>query len=214
MWCCCIFCVDGPGGPASPAGAAPYAVTAPGYVAATCNMGQSINLSSPLQNIEIRNYKNFSVLHFCSDETHLHWFHASSMDLDTEFELIGILIGLAIYNGHILEFQFPLVLYKKLMGQAVGLEDLRELQPEVYSSLNKLMSMKEEELQSMALTFQVGWCSCMIYTTVLLPSHHGLLQLSRASILQTACTSGPAGSHSLCSLVVANFSTYTSSRLW
>lgn len=29
----------------------------------------------------------------CSDETRLHWFHASSMDLDTEFELIGILIG-------------------------------------------------------------------------------------------------------------------------
>jgi hypothetical protein len=28
-----------------------------------------------------------------SDETHLHWFHASSMELDTEFELIGILIG-------------------------------------------------------------------------------------------------------------------------
>jgi hypothetical protein len=29
----------------------------------------------------------------CSEETHLHWFHASSMDLDTEYELIGILIG-------------------------------------------------------------------------------------------------------------------------
>lgn len=29
----------------------------------------------------------------CSDETHLHWFHASTMELDTEFELIGILIG-------------------------------------------------------------------------------------------------------------------------
>jgi hypothetical protein len=28
-----------------------------------------------------------------SEETHLHWFHASSMDLDTEYELIGILIG-------------------------------------------------------------------------------------------------------------------------
>lgn len=82
------------------------------------------------------------------------------MDLDTEFELIGILIGLAIYNGHILEFQFPLVLYKKLMGQSVGLDDLQELQPEVYSSLNKLMEMSEEELQQLALTFQVGWCTC------------------------------------------------------
>jgi hypothetical protein len=28
-----------------------------------------------------------------SDETRLHWFHASNMELDTEFELIGILVG-------------------------------------------------------------------------------------------------------------------------
>jgi len=34
-----------------------------------------------------------AVFSACSDETRLHWFHASSMDLDTEFELIGILIG-------------------------------------------------------------------------------------------------------------------------
>lgn len=40
--------------------------------------------------------------------------------------------GLAIYNSHILEFQFPMVLYKKLLGQPVGLEDLAELQPDIY----------------------------------------------------------------------------------
>jgi len=33
------------------------------------------------------------VLHVNSQETHLHWFCASNMNLDTEFELIGILIG-------------------------------------------------------------------------------------------------------------------------
>lgn len=41
-------------------------------------------------------------------------------------------LGLAIYNGHILEFQFPVVLYKKLMGQPVKLEDLAELQPDIH----------------------------------------------------------------------------------
>eukprot|EP00878_Enallax_costatus_P019059 GHUV01020096.1.p1 GENE.GHUV01020096.1~~GHUV01020096.1.p1 ORF type:complete len:379 (+),score=90.25 GHUV01020096.1:952-2088(+) len=90
-----------------------------------------------------------------SEETHLHWFHASSMDLDTEFELIGILIGLAIYNSHILEFQFPVVLYKKLMGQSVGLEDLSELHPEVSNSLKKLTIMSEQEIESLGLTFQI-----------------------------------------------------------
>eukprot|EP00882_Tetradesmus_deserticola_P023656 GHRQ01025760.1.p1 GENE.GHRQ01025760.1~~GHRQ01025760.1.p1 ORF type:complete len:434 (+),score=180.85 GHRQ01025760.1:112-1413(+) len=91
-----------------------------------------------------------------SDETHLHWFHASSMDLDTEYELIGILIGLAIYNSHILEFQFPLVLYKKLMGQPLSLpDDLAELHPEIHASLGKLAVMTDEELAGMGLTFQV-----------------------------------------------------------
>ena len=40
--------------------------------------------------------------------------------------------GLAIYNSHILEFQFPMVTYKKLLGQPVGLEDLAELQPDIH----------------------------------------------------------------------------------
>ncbi|KAG2488735.1 hypothetical protein HYH03_012734 [Edaphochlamys debaryana] len=51
--------------------------------------------------------------------SHLHWFRPSRLELDLEFELVGILIGLAIYNSHILEFQFPSVLYKKLMGATV-----------------------------------------------------------------------------------------------
>jgi hypothetical protein len=29
---------------------------------------------------------------------------------------VGMLVGLAIYNGHILEFRFPMLIYRKLMG--------------------------------------------------------------------------------------------------
>ncbi|GFR45089.1 hypothetical protein Agub_g6465 [Astrephomene gubernaculifera] len=58
---------------------------------------------------------------FTADPTsHLHWFRPSRLEMELEFELVGILIGLAIYNSHILEFQFPSVLYKKLMGATVG----------------------------------------------------------------------------------------------
>ncbi|KAL6756665.1 hypothetical protein V8C86DRAFT_2644732 [Haematococcus lacustris] len=93
---------------------------------------------------------------FVYDETsRLHWFRASHMDSDTEFELVGILIGLAIYNAHILEFSFPLVLYKKLMGAKPTFEDLTELYPEVASSLRKLMLMTAEEVEACCLTFQV-----------------------------------------------------------
>lgn len=36
-----------------------------------------------------------------------------------------ILTGLAIYNSHILEFSFPLVLYKKLTGVKPTFQDLQ-----------------------------------------------------------------------------------------
>ena len=41
----------------------------------------------------------------------------------------GILIGLAIYNGVVLDIKFPLVLYKLLAGQPPSMSDLLELDP-------------------------------------------------------------------------------------
>lgn len=40
------------------------------------------------------------------------WFRASSLELDMEFELVGLLLALAIYNNHILDISFPAVVYK------------------------------------------------------------------------------------------------------
>jgi ubiquitin-protein ligase E3 A len=44
--------------------------------------------------------------------TRTYWFRASSLELDMEYELVGLLLALAIYNSHILEVSFPLVIYK------------------------------------------------------------------------------------------------------
>lgn len=41
-----------------------------------------------------------------------YWFRASGLDLSMEYELVGLLLALAIYNNHILEVSFPLVVYK------------------------------------------------------------------------------------------------------
>jgi hypothetical protein len=61
-------------------------------------------------------------------ETRMDWFNHHSMDF-IEFELIGKLLGLAIYNDVILDLQFPHVLYKKLCGIPVTFEDLKETHP-------------------------------------------------------------------------------------
>jgi len=53
--------------------------------------------------------------------------------------LLGLALGLAIYNRVLLDFPLPLPLYKKLLGQAVGLRDLEEMQPRLGRSLRQLL---------------------------------------------------------------------------
>ncbi|PIK48323.1 putative E3 ubiquitin-protein ligase HECTD2 [Apostichopus japonicus] len=62
-----------------------------------------------------------------SEETRLVWFNGASLELDKEFELVGTLLGLAIYNGVILDVQFPRVLYKNLHNETVSCQDLAEI---------------------------------------------------------------------------------------
>jgi len=61
-------------------------------------------------------------------ETRTYWFNSNSTDFG-EFELIGIILGLAIYNSVILDVHFPFVVYKKLMSVTPTLEDLRDINP-------------------------------------------------------------------------------------
>ncbi len=64
------------------------------------------------------------------DETHSLWFNPSAAeDLDREYTLIGMLLGLAIYNSIILDIKFPPILYRKLMGKIGTFEDLETSHP-------------------------------------------------------------------------------------
>lgn len=42
-------------------------------------------------------------------ESHLLWFNSDSFESEAEFELIGILLGIAIYNSIIVDFRMPKV---------------------------------------------------------------------------------------------------------
>lgn len=65
-----------------------------------------------------------------NEESRLCWFAQNPLDdqlsLD-EYNMVGRLIGLAIYNGIILDIHFPLALYKKLAMAADAQGDLRKL---------------------------------------------------------------------------------------
>lgn len=65
------------------------------------------------------------------EETRTIWFSDESLEEKVMYSLIGLLCGLAIYNFIIIDLPFPLVLYKKLLSEPVGLADLKDISPSV-----------------------------------------------------------------------------------
>ncbi|KAL5017995.1 hypothetical protein ScPMuIL_003717 [Solemya velum] len=91
------------------------------------------------------------------EESHLEWFSSQSFEDSGMFHLIGCLCGLAIYNTIIIQLNFPLALYKKLLKKKPTLDDIKELIPTVGRSLEDLLNYEEDDIQdAFCLTFQVG----------------------------------------------------------
>lgn len=63
------------------------------------------------------------------NESQTVWFNPTSFESDAQFTLIGVVLGLAIYNNVILAVNFPMVLYRKLMGGKGSFEDLSDWNP-------------------------------------------------------------------------------------
>eukprot|EP00698_Gefionella_okellyi_P020502 TRINITY_DN6441_c0_g2_i1.p1 TRINITY_DN6441_c0_g2~~TRINITY_DN6441_c0_g2_i1.p1 ORF type:complete len:795 (-),score=168.03 TRINITY_DN6441_c0_g2_i1:796-2895(-) len=92
------------------------------------------------------------------EETRQLWFNSDSMDSPAEYRLIGILLGLAIYNGVILDVRFPSVVYKKLSGIEPTLSDLIEASPQLGKGLQQLLRHEgavEDLCQTFQLTYEV-----------------------------------------------------------
>lgn len=99
------------------------------------------------------------------------WFNSSGTSFGDpqEYQLVGILVGLALYNSVLLDLHFPLVVYKKLLGRQVGLSDLREIEPELMEGLLKLLDYEQDAKNTgeegamvkvedvFCLNFEVDW---------------------------------------------------------
>ena len=89
-------------------------------------------------------------------ETRLMWFNGSSLEANMEFELVGVLMGLAIYNSTILDVSFPKVTYRKLMGYTPTLDDLADSHPALARGLMQLLESQEPDIAStFGLNFEV-----------------------------------------------------------
>lgn len=72
------------------------------------------------------------------------WFDPSANDHQhvSMYYLLGVTLGLAIYNSVLLDVNFPPVLFKKLLGQPCGLSDLKDLHPRLTDGLQQLLTFE------------------------------------------------------------------------
>ena len=82
-------------------------------------------------------------------ETENYWFNRDAMqclNIDiTNYEMVGKLLGIAIYNNTILDLRFPRVIFKKLLqNEPINFNDFRDYDPEMAKGFEKMLSMKED----------------------------------------------------------------------
>ncbi|XP_028391449.1 probable E3 ubiquitin-protein ligase HECTD2 [Dendronephthya gigantea] len=104
------------------------------------------------------------------EKSSCYWFTNMAVDNLAEFNLVGVLMGLAVYNSTILDIRFPLCCYKKLLSPAVvpgdknatvgvanlDLTDLKEVVPDLAKGLQGLLNYEGDVEDDMCQTFQVS----------------------------------------------------------
>lgn len=93
-----------------------------------------------------------------NEETRQFWFNPTSFENDAQFTLIGVVLGLAIYNSTIVDVHFPAVVYRKLMGKKGVFEDLGDVDPVLYKSLCELKEYTGDDIEDVFMqTFRIAY---------------------------------------------------------
>ncbi|KAJ8383051.1 hypothetical protein SKAU_G00038290 [Synaphobranchus kaupii] len=87
------------------------------------------------------------------EDSRLVWFMPEGRCDHDAYYLLGIVCGMALYNKCVVNFHFPLTLFKKLLGFMLTLEDLKELSPIVARNLQEVLHEDEDVLELLDLDF-------------------------------------------------------------
>lgn len=91
-----------------------------------------------------------------NEDTGYHQFNpVQFQDTEKEFLLIGMILGLAIYNSINLDINLSTCIFKKLLGRKGEFHDLEFAHPDVYRSVTQLLEADKDTVESMCLTFSV-----------------------------------------------------------
>ncbi|KAJ3160885.1 hypothetical protein HDU86_008247 [Geranomyces michiganensis] len=98
------------------------------------------------------------------EDTRYSWINGASLESEKEFELVGTIIGLALYNGVILDVHFPRVMYKRLLDEVPNLEDVKEGWPALGKGLQQLLDWTDGDVGDVFVrTFEISY---EVYGTV------------------------------------------------
>ena len=88
-------------------------------------------------------------------QSHYIWFNSNYQfeDYGRLYRAVGVLLGMAIYNGVLLPVHFPIVIYRKLLNEKLTMEDFMVCEPEMYKSFLELKKMNNVE--DLNLTFEL-----------------------------------------------------------
>lgn len=85
-------------------------------------------------------------------------FNATPFENGAQFTLIGIIIGLAIYNNVTLAVNFPMVVYRKLIGYCGTFADLSDWSPALYKSLKSMLDYQGQDMEEVfEQTFKISY---------------------------------------------------------
>jgi len=86
----------------------------------------------------------------------VNWFNSDNTWNDNNYELIGLLFGLALYNSVLLDVRFPLAVYRKILGLPLGLEDI--IDDDLRKGLQQLLEYEGDDVEQVfCLNFEVTW---------------------------------------------------------
>jgi hypothetical protein len=91
------------------------------------------------------------------EESRMIWFHPDGLVDEPEYEMIGLLTGIAIYNDIVVDLPMPSALFKKLKNENVTLKDLALLQPALANGLQQLLDFDGDVEGVFQFTFEITY---------------------------------------------------------
>lgn len=80
-----------------------------------------------------------------NEDTKLYWFNGQTFEPNINFELVGTLMGIAIYNNLHLDLPLAHACYKLLLDGKPDIVDLEQWQPETAKSLQFILDYEDHE---------------------------------------------------------------------